>query len=289
MYSAVLFYGPKQGTGKTFLGEIVGDIYGENFTLLTQGDLHSDFNDAFARKQFALCDEIIAANDRKAADKLKTIITRQYITINRKWEVNYRLPDTINYMFTSNHFDAVYLERDDRRYAIVRVPDETLSDKFYTDLRAWRNGGGAEKLFHHLLGVDCSGFNSLGSPPATATHRHMIETSFSDADQWAEDLRLSPDSILTLNGSVSTRALFKPSELFQIYDPGGRKSTSQIALSKALQRAGFEQRSIGVPSLKTSIRVYAVRDSSKWKKKESKLWGAEYDTYSKATRRDKLT
>lgn len=84
MYSAVVLHGPIQGTGKTFLGEIMGDIYGENFSLLSQDDLAASFNEAFARKQFALADEIIAANDHKAADKLKNMITRQSILINRK-------------------------------------------------------------------------------------------------------------------------------------------------------------------------------------------------------------
>ncbi len=43
--SSVVLWSPEQGVGKTFVGLIMGDIYGENYLNLTQEALHGHFNE----------------------------------------------------------------------------------------------------------------------------------------------------------------------------------------------------------------------------------------------------
>lgn len=286
LYSAVVLHGPMQGTGKTFLGEIIGDIYGENFSLLSQDDLVDKFNDAFARKQFCLADEVIGAQDRRQADKLKGFITRQTLAINRKFEAPYVLRDTVNYLFTSNHFDAVYLERSDRRYAVCQVPDTTQPPEFYRRVREWREAGGAAHLFEHLRKVDVSEFDPKARPPETESHTEMVYSSFSDVDQWCEDLKNAPDSIL---GDDNERVLFQPTELLTLYDPGGRKGTSGRALGQGLKKAGFYQKSVGSKRWGGVRRLYAVRNPEDWRRKSGAEWAKEYERHDITNRREKFT
>jgi len=294
LYSAVVMHGPTQGTGKTFLGEIIGDIYGENFSLLTQDDLEDKFNDAFARRQFCLADEVVATgrDARKHADKLKGLITRQSITVNKKFETKYRLRDTVNYLFTSNHFDAIYIERGDRRYAVCQVPEAPLTRLFYAKLRAWRGpvGGriGARHLMYHLQHkVNCDGFSPTANPPASAAHADMVQTSFSDIDAWCEDLKTNPELALSLGGAISAKVMFKPSEALAIYDPIGRRGTSGNALGRGLKKAGFRQRI--ARTKKGPLRLWALRDRKIWNARSSGEWGQQWDIQNEKSIRGKVT
>ena len=117
----------------------------------------------------------------------------------------------------------------------------------------------------------------------------MVETSFSDVDQWAEDLRTRPDRILQLNGIVSPRILFEGSELLTLLDPGSRRGTTAKALAMGLRKAGFRQKTAWSKRYDCTIRLWAAREPDVWLKRSSGEWGKEFDSYSITTRREKLT
>lgn len=107
LYSAVVLWGAQHGAGKSLIGEVVGGLYGENYYELSPNDLYSDFNDWAANRQFVLANAVASTERRKDADHLKTIITRQTVTINIKYKQKHSVRDCINYFITSNHTDAV--------------------------------------------------------------------------------------------------------------------------------------------------------------------------------------
>ena len=117
----------------------------------------------------------------------------------------------------------------------------------------------------------------------------MIEANFTDLERWTQTLIENPDRILQLNGLVSERILFEPSEILHIYDPGGRRGTSQTAVSKALRRAGFPNERPHSPGLNGPVRLYALRDPVLWKSKAPSEWAAEFDKHLSFTRRAKMS
>jgi len=288
LFSSVVLHGLSQGTGKTFLGEIVGDIYGENFTVLGARELSANFNDSLALKQFALCDEMLAIKDRRKADSVKSMITQQWLVIDRKWQQKYRVRDTINYLFTSNHFDALYLERADRRFLVVQVPDEVLSDSFYKELRAWRSDGGPSYLFDWLLKRDTTRFRPQSRPPATNAHEDMVEAGFSDLDLWVQSLKENPERYLSSSRHSKNKELWEPSEVLELYDPLGSKGTAQKAVSSALIRAGFPSARPRSKKLGGPVRLYAIRRSEFWKSKEASQWASYYDKQVSVKRNSKI-
>ena len=70
MYSALLLHGPRQGTGKSLLGELIGACYGENFKIVERDQIYQPFNSWVLNTQFVLGDEITGSDRRREADSL---------------------------------------------------------------------------------------------------------------------------------------------------------------------------------------------------------------------------
>lgn len=169
------------------------------------------------------------------------------------------------------------------------MPEIPLTNKFYTELRRWRNNGGAAALHDHLLHVKLGDFEPYSKPPETASHRDMVEASYSELDQWCEDLKNAPDRILQMHGIPATRDLWEPAELLLLCDPERRRSVSAIALGNALKRAGFVKRTVHSPKENASVRLWAVRDVEKWRKAAPGAWAKSFDGHTPQNRREKLT
>ena len=264
LYQAVLLLSLAQGTGKSLLGYTLGRIYGDNFAVVSQEELHADFN-AWARyKQFALGEELTGTDRRRDADKLKHLITREHVTINAKYQPTYTLPDRLNYLMTSNHPDALFLEQTDRRFFVHEITERPLSQRFYDRYHRWLGRDGPAALFHWLLtAVDVSDFNPRAPAPFTQAKGEMTDLAASDLDLWARALREDPDAVLRLDGHAVRRDLWTVEELLALADPEGQRRTTKIALSKALRRAGLRQ----LPVTRTAAgakRLWAVRRAERW-------------------------
>lgn len=265
---AVVVHG-SQGSGKTMLGQLVGKIYGKNYLLIEQAHLQSDFNGWMHGKQLILGDEISgtgSAEHRKVADKLKHYITGSTISVNRKNREPYDLPNHCNFIFTSNHPDAFFLERDDRRYFIVKVP-ERRNNEYYEKLIAWTDDGGIEAIHHHLLELDLEGFEPYGPAPQTNDKTDMVMSSRSDIGAWLTDNVVGQDEIL-FGGIKLTTDLFTTRQLRTWYEADTDRKISDQAMTMELKRLGVEL-VCGSGQVRLSggggkTRLWAVRNSKKW-------------------------
>lgn len=265
LYTCVLLYGLTQGTGKSFIGSIIGRIYGDNYSEVTQEDIHSDFNHWVANKQFIMGEEITGSDRRRDADRIKTMITRNKLIVNLKYTPTYEIKDCVNYLFTSNHPDAFLLEASDRRVAVHEAPVKQWGIDKYFELDTFKNSDdGIGALFHYFLNeVDISDFNPLGEAPSSFAKTSMQELSIGDLDTFARDLATHPDEMLMLDDIPIERDLYTLEELRNMYDPDGMRKTTNIALSKALIRAGFIKLQ-ATTTLSGTKRLWAVRNKEYW-------------------------
>ena len=281
--SAVL-YGIHKGTGKTFVAYLMGDIYGPNFIEIENEDLKGAFNHWAVNRQFVYADEITGGEARVDADKLKRIITRETVTINQKFIPQYILPDVCNFLISSNHPDAVFLEDGDRRYFVHEVvggPNQTPG--FYDRIDAWRKAGGAAHLFDYLLGIDLTGFNPRASAPITHAKNQMLVTGKSDLGAWVMHLREDPVTALRVLGDrvAGDCDLFSASQLLRAYDPDDRRRVTAPGMAKELLRSGFRSVNCG-GTIKTKMgsqRLYAVRNPDKWRDCSPKVAAEHFDKF----------
>ncbi|MDH5415494.1 MAG: DUF3854 domain-containing protein, partial [Flavobacteriaceae bacterium] len=186
MLTGVLIQSVEQGTGKSSIGLCIGAMYGDNYSLVDDSQLHhSNFNEWAVNRQFILGDEVSGKDKRSESDGIKNLITRPDITINRKYMPSYTVPDCINYIFTSNHPDALNIEPDDRRFFVHRIKHgKGLTLKQGQALESFRKGKGKSYLLNYFLNEHeiAKGFDHRARPPMTEAKEELIEHSLTEIE-----------------------------------------------------------------------------------------------------------
>ena len=282
MLTAVLLQSVHQGTGKSSLGLAVGAMYGDNFRVITDKQLHAPFNEWAINKQFILGDEVSGKDKRSDSDFIKNLITQETISINKKYSPSYDIPDCMNYLLTSNHVDAWYLEPDDRRAFVHDIKKENgLSLTEGIALENFRKGKGKAHLLHYFINEHkiSKGFDHRSRPPMTMAKETMIDMSRTDVERFINDVKLSPDSTLqTLSGIKIVGDLFTTSYIIKIYENLHPKEiVTGTAIGKALVRILTNSETYVVGTLQGSKRLRPLRNIEKWNKATHQERQEHYD------------
>lgn len=268
LFSCVLMWSHKGGTGKNLLAEAMIPVYGEhNCATIKSRHLISEFNSWAEGKCFIIGDEITLDDRRHISGDLKSMLTNRTIRINRKGIEAYDVPDCANYILTSNDPVAIVLDQGERRTFVHHAPETAIGDAYGRAFKHWLNHeNGAAHLSHQLLTLPMADFSPTAEPPDTEAKLELISHSRSDIDTWAVAVHADPDKCLTAgqgqrsydgrgttssptsgqgerNGDRRAYAVYTPEDLLKIYDPDDRKRTSMRALGIALDRAGFRKAS----------------------------------------------
>ena len=267
MFTASVIWGVQTGTGKSLIGYSVGRIYGRNFAEIGDKELADTRYEWAEEKQFVLGDDVTGQEQRKYADRLKAMITQKEMRIDRKYVPSFTVIDRINYLLTSNHPDAFFLEDDDRRMFVHEADVSPLPRDFYRSYMAWLDGEGPSALFHHLLTLDLTGIEAASRAPDTAARQNMVADGQSDVGSWVRGLKEDPDHILKMGDKKLEGDLWTSQDLLLVYDPERKTKVSANGMTRELKRAGFKQVYKGMQvrlSDGRSVRLFAVRNQSAW-------------------------
>ena len=241
--TAVLLISEAQGVGKSFIGYVMGGIYGDNFSVIDHEALQSSNNGYCVNKQLVLGEEITGSNSRASADRLKNMITRESIYVNIKYQPQYHIADLCNWLLTSNHVDALFLEARDRRAVVHDVDREPKPFAFYDRIDKWRDNGGPAHVFEYLLNdIDLKDYNPKRPAPDTIAKAEMIALSKSDVDLAVQVINENPDTILKAANLVNSCAFLTTTQLQTFINLHTDGKSTLIAISKALRRGKFIQR-----------------------------------------------
>lgn len=295
MFSSAVMWGVVQGTGKTLVGHTLMRIYGkENSSEINDDDLEGNYNSWAENKQFVYGDEVTGKNgSRQLADRLKGMITRPSVRIKVKYVPEYVLPDCVNYLFTSQHPDAFFLEDSDRRFFVHEVVGDPAPVEKYKGYDTWlKKDGGAAALFHHLLHLDLGDFDPKAHALWTRAKGSMIVDNKSDLGLWVSQLKEDPTSALRVKYGEKVAgevALLSAAQLLAAYDPEGLRKVTVNGLGRELKRSGLRMAHDGQP-IRTQAaglqRFYIVRFTDQWVKATPKQCAEHVD---KAFTRKKLT
>lgn len=275
--TAVVFWGPIHGSGKNLLIETVGSLLNpEHFAVIGQSQLESEFNGWMLDKVFVVGDEVSSLDRRGQINRLKLWVTGESLQINEKGVPLRTFKNTANFLFISNHADAVFLDDKDRRFFVHEVTAGRLTEAAADEFVNWRDRGGREALLHYLLRLrtDRKVFNPYAPAPDTVSKREMVEDSRSDLERWLVDF-CSSDIAAALG-----RVIVTSSELARAYKAAagaGAHLPSTSAVTKALKRLqlGFHRpNQVRLPDGK-KVRAIALTDTSYWKEATEAAWAAE--------------
>jgi hypothetical protein len=271
LFSAVVFFGEVQGSGKSFGGEILRRIYGLDNSSEISGNnqVTGRFNSHLVNRQFILANEIADRKDmRLDSTKLKALITQDFAQLEKKGFDKIEIRDCANWWFTSNHDNAVYIDDNDRRYFFLRV-DRKLPPKVIEGLRAFKYdpaGVGCSAIKHHIESTaDFTGFEAHSEAYHTRDRDEVIDAGRSELDQWARDLAAEPYSFLRLgNPAYKPRDLYSLEELASAYKVGRGTNISQVALARALSQAGIKRTEDRASTARGRLRLWIVSNTEKW-------------------------
>lgn len=268
MFTCPILFGQLKGTGKSLLGLSLMSIYGQNGAEITDAQLEDERNVFAAEKQFVLANEVTGSDKRTMVGRLRNLITQHTVVINKKYQPDYVVRDTINYFFTSNHVDAVYMEDDERRFFVHEVLGPRLVDVDRRKVEAYdqwlKSGECAKALFHYLLSIDISGFDPTAPAPDTRSKAAMVEASRSEVENWCHKLKEDPDTCLRVGESVIPFSLFTVRQVMDVYAAGDNKKPYEKSMCNALRKAGFEKAGSGgsCPTRDGKLNLWVIRNAA---------------------------
>jgi len=288
MFSAVMIWSVQQGTGKTFIGDVMRDIYGRNANVITSVELHDDSFVWLRNKQFILGEEVSQRRSIADSGLLKHIITNDTVTINEKYVPTYDLPNCANLMFTSNKPDAIIMDQSDRRFFVGKL-DQHQPLKFWKQLDKWRKRDGGPAAFMHYLQhrVSLEDFNPLAPPPDTSDKRMMQDAGLTSSQQWVKELMEDPEAMLAeaLGDKKMAREAMKrdvfPLTTIMDWIPGDLERTlNRTSLSNSLVMFGAVRN--GSPVRLTrggQVRLIAIKNVELWRKRigQNKEWATNFE------------
>ena len=121
-----------QGTGKGTFFQLLANIWTRT-TLQVSSVEHivGGFNAAMERNFIINMDEALFSGDRRAMDRLKSMITEPTITIEQKYQPRRTVGSIHRFFAASNHQHFGNIEKDDRRFVFLRVSEERKGDHNY--------------------------------------------------------------------------------------------------------------------------------------------------------------
>lgn len=175
MQTALLFFGEKQGTGKSLFFEgIVKPIYGDYGATGGQNQLDSTYTVWRSQKLFVLFEEILSRQDKYSAIGLiKHMITGRTQPISQKFKDDRDEANHMNTVMLSNEVQPVPLEPHDRRFCVADVRTD-LDPALLAKIKAVLDDGLIEAFYAFLLEYPLGEFNPHTWPPMTAAKERVI-------------------------------------------------------------------------------------------------------------------
>lgn len=121
-----------QGTGKGSALRIVERIWSGSTLLVSDVDHVIGRFNAALEGNYAICmDEAMFAGDKRAMDRLKSMVTEPTITIEQKQQPRRSIGSFHRFFTTSNHEHFAHVEADDRRFVFFHLSDKRQGDAAY--------------------------------------------------------------------------------------------------------------------------------------------------------------
>lgn len=218
--------------------------------------LEGDFNEIVSQKLLAVVNEIRAGTmiSHKQFERFKQMITNSQREINVKYGRKHIEFNCCRWLLYSNHFDALPLEREDRRLMVIENPREPKSADYYDRLyKLAQDRDFIASVREALLRRDITGYNACGIAPRTEARAKVIEAGLSDADEEMQFvIDTHPSDCITANDLCDK--LFGPNSL-----PSERMRVRWIA-----PKAGAIKHKERPRVFRKQSRIWVLRNHDLW-------------------------
>jgi hypothetical protein len=172
------------GTGKTFIAKALEAAVGAHYTKVLGTDAFKDlFNNVTSGNILVVAEEIRVIGKERFTilDKLKPLITNDRIDVREHYRGRRTIKNTANFILFSNYCDALPIDSNERRWAVLPTRIEStyaleaagMNADYFTQLhKSTTENPGA--IYSWLMSIDVSRFNPKGRAPVTEGTSDMI-------------------------------------------------------------------------------------------------------------------
>ena len=179
------------GTGKTLLGELVGQLIPEHYLLVDDPRyIVGQFNAHLASCLLLQADEGFWAGDKQAEGHLKGLVTSKWQMIERKGVDPVRVRNCLRLMVTSNEDWVVPVGFRERRFAVIDVADRRQQDTGYFRrlVEHFEREENRAALLHEFLTMPLDGIDIWRIPRTGALLDQLVDSADSMTVWWLERL-----------------------------------------------------------------------------------------------------
>lgn len=186
---APLLQGTK-GIGKDAIIGVLTWALSERYVHIPDAaDLDNKFNGWLQGKLLVAVDEIYSADRRAILDRMLAFVTNRRVPMQAKGQDQVTIDNRANFVFFSNHKDAIPIDKDERRYAIFYAAQQSADDiiktgwggRYFPDFYDWLRGEGvySGKVpgYAHVSHMLRTWPIPDAINPATLAHRAPVTTS----------------------------------------------------------------------------------------------------------------
>jgi hypothetical protein len=188
---ALLLQGHLQGTGKSFIGDMLAATIGENNRqIVSQTDLATQFNGYAMRTKLITIEELRAVERSSVKNALHDIITQDWISINEKNMPKFKMRNCFGVIGMTNDDAAISLDKGDRRYLVLRTEATPRGAGYYKTLYArLDNPIDVAAMAWMLQNYNYGSYSGASRAPETEAKEEMIEAGQSELETWMCDHR----------------------------------------------------------------------------------------------------
>lgn len=255
------------GIGKSYLCEVMGLLLGHhNIKQVSNETIKLQWTDYMRNASVVFIHEIMTRGRLDVSNRLKNFITDNTVDINIKGMPIYEQPNLVNFMFFTNHTDAILIEKSERRYCVFYSPAKKQSESYYTNLFEWTKENAGE-IFYQLQQRDLSNFNPKGHAPHTAARDQMIDETLAPIESWIVE-GIEENSYPFNRDVINTK-------MIALNAPKYVRGATPKGVVKILKK--IEATSLGQFNVMGSrIRLWCVRNKLKWTNQDHDAVVAEY-------------
>jgi hypothetical protein len=205
-----LMVAQQTGIGRNWLASLLARVWAGatrlGFDLV--GAMHSGFNGPLSRRLLVIVDELKAADtgygSANHAQQLKSMLTTEHRSINPKFGRMHVELNCARWLMFSQHFDALPLERTDRRVIVIENPIERRPAGYYTALYALLDDADFVAGVARWLGArDIRAYNPSEPAPMTASKVKAVEACVGDIERALIGLRDGTEAVVMTAADIS--------------------------------------------------------------------------------------
>jgi hypothetical protein len=255
---AVVIGSVKEGTGKSFLKQVFRGIIGSNHVMEIGTDqLKEQYNDWLSNSEIVFIEELMAGGRLEIANRMKPMISEDQVTIRRMRSDSYVSNNPASFFCTTNHSNAVILDKDSRRFWVWMSEEDPKTPGYYKNLFAWTREN-LSGIYRWALDYDLSEFDPEAPPPKTKHFQDMVDQTSRPVDTFILESAESGEWPLgcDLVNAVDLAAALNTAPGFRGINP--------IALTQTLKRLRFVP--LGpkrMPDGKKA-KMWCVRNAKTW-------------------------